>query len=883
MYTSQGLGVQAVYGFCRMIKKLMNTFDPHYMALVWDSPGKTVRHEMYQEYKETRQAPPSDLFEQKDLIQEFADLILLRQVAQVGVEADDLMFSLAANFKAEGVQSLLVTSDKDMGQIISDDIKIYDPFKDIIIDGKILEEKYGFPIYKLSFYFALVGDSSDNIPGVRGIGPKGATDLVQQFDSLEDLYNNIEKISKERTRHLLIEHKDDAFLSEKLFKLYYYDVDVMPSECRFDKNNWMHARSLFERLQFKSLLKEMEEERSAHEQIIPLKLSEVGGYEFICITTEEALLELCKKLKTHKTFALDTETDGLNTFEAKLVGISLCIEPKTAYYIPFGHHTTEKQLSHDFVIEHLKPFLEDVNYKKYLHNVKFDQEVLFQAGIMLRGLVFDTLIAASLVVQDWQRLGLKYLSEFYLREPMLSFDMVVKKNGYHKFPDVPLDLATEYAAADAHQTFRLVKILKAQLEEREQTKLFEEIEFPLIQILFEMEKEGIILDPKILAALDKKIPFELKQLRATIINLIGSEFADINLNSSKQVADLLFNQLKLQPLKKTEQKTAYSTAHDVLKELSKIHPVPGFIDQYRELFKLKSTYIDSLPDYINPETGRIHTTFKQTAAITGRLASFDPNLQNIPTTSPTDIYVRSAFIPPEGHLFLSADYSQIELRVLAYLSQDAILNDAFKEGKDIHAVTASILFDVPITTVTHEQRQIAKRINFSILYGLTAYGLSKDLDIPLGVAREYREKYLAQYPGVTAWMDSVVEETKRHGYVTTLWGRRRYIPGIYERNKSLYEAARRIAINTAAQGTAAELTKKGMIDVYGQIREKNLGSKLILQIHDELLLTVPEEELEEIQKLVATTLQNVVSWNIPLAVTIRTGKNWHEVTKIRDK
>ncbi len=878
MHTSKGVTVQAVYGFCRMINKLMKDFSPHYFAVVWDSKGKTVRQEMYQDYKATRQAPPSDLFEQKELIHKFTEAIKLKQVAKVGVEADDLMYSLAQDFHAHTFTTVLITSDKDMLQVVSDQVYVFDPFKDIVIDKIVAQEKFGFPVEKLPFYFALIGDSSDNIPGVRGIGPKTAEELVKQFNSLEDLYTNIDRVPKERTRELLTASRDNAFLSEKLFLLRYYDLETKKDEFEFKAEQWSFARPLFEELEFKSLLKELPQ---GPETIQKKILSEHKKYNFKAVTTKEQLDELCALIKEKQLVALDTETNSLKALEADLVGLSLCVEHKTAYYIPVGHRDAQTkellptQLPKEIIISALKPILEDKNIKKYLHHTNFDALVLYGAGIDLTGVVFDTLLAASLVMQDWQSIGLKSLSEFFLQESMLSYEDVVKNNGYKNFSFVPLELATEYAAADAHQTFSLVPHLQEQLKKFDQEKLFYDIEVPLVELLFSLEKEGIILNRQTLDLLNIRVTAELEQLKSDIIALIGEHNKNINLNSPKQLQELLFVELKLNPVKKTTEKKAYSTDQEVLQELAKVHIVPRLIMKYRELFKLKSTYIDALPSYINPKTGRVHTTFSQTSAATGRLASYDPNLQNVPA----GVEVRTAFEAPEKFIFLSADYSQIELRVLAYLSQDQTLIKAFLAGEDVHALTATVLFDVSLDNVTHDQRQVAKRINFSILYGLTPYGLSKDLDIPFNTAKQYIEKYLEQYPGVMAWMEKVVEETRNNGYVTTYWGRRRYLPGIYEKNRSLYELARRMAINTVAQGTAAEIMKIGMLNLSQKLNEKNLGAKILLQIHDELLLAVPEQEIVQTQKLVAETLQNVVNWNVPLVVTTRTGKNWEEVSK----
>ncbi|MEX0939774.1 MAG: DNA polymerase I [Candidatus Babeliales bacterium] len=878
LHTKQGEPVQAVYSFIRMIKKMIDAFKPSYLTLVWDSKGKTIRHEVYPEYKATRQEPPSDLFKQKEHIQEFADLIGITQIAQSGEEADDLMYSIAKDLEKNGMNAVFVTSDKDMGQALSDSITIFDPFKDQFIDAEVFEKNMGFSVKKLPFYFALLGDASDNIPGVKGIGKKGATDIVQQFDSLEDLYENLDKVKKERTRKALEEQKKEAFLSRQLFLLHYCPLNIDLKDLTFDRNQWMNALPLFEALEFKSLVKDIQGKLPLEKR---QKLSELKGYTFKTIITEADLAELCQQIQQEKIVAIDTELNGLDPLQDKLVGLCICVKKGTAYYIPFGHEMAEKQLSRDQVLNAFKPLLIDPTIKKIMHHAKFDMLALIHYGIEVKGLIFDTLIAAHLITEDWQRIGLKSLSEYYLNEPMFTFADVVTNNGYKKFGDLPIDLATEYAASDAHQTLQLEPILRAELIKQNMYTLFETIEFPLIQVLFEMEKQGIYLDTDILQKIDKQVTYDLSEIKNHITELIGPEFKNINLNSPKQLGQLLFEQLKLPPQKKTMGRTSYSTDVEVLEALSELHPVPALIVKYRELFKLKSTYIDALPTYINPETGRIHTTFSQTAVATGRLASSNPNLQNIPTDSAhyKGLHLRSAFKPKEGNVFLSADYSQIELRVLAFLSQDEALVNAFLKGEDIHTRTAAKLFDTSIDNVISAQRQIGKRINFSILYGLTPYGLSKDLKIPFKDAKIYIEKYFAQYPQVSTWMDSIIAETKEHGYVTTYFGRRRYIPGIYEENKVLFDLARRIAINTKAQGTAAELMKLGMINLNKALKKENLNAKILLQIHDELLISVPQNELSQTEKVVKQILENVVNWNVPLVVSTRFGNDWQEITK----
>lgn len=879
MHTSAGLPVHAVYSFCRMIKKLIDQHNPHYIALVWDSKGKTQRHEIYQEYKAQREAPPSDLFDQKQLIQEFANLITIKQVEQPGYEADDLMYSITQDLVQKNYQVVLITSDKDMGQLLSDNVSIFDTFKDIVIDRASFEEKMGFEVAKLPFYFALLGDTSDNIPGVRGIGEKGARELVRQFSSLDDLYNNLDTVPKERTRTALEQSRDNAFLSLKLFLLRYSPTNLTSDDFVFNEHDWVKAQPLFERLEFKSLLKDLQKYGVTLQEKV--WLSKEKGYTFSSITSREELARICALIKEKKIVALDTELTGLDLFTEQVIGISVAVEKGTAYYIPFGHITIEPQLTVRDVKEFLGPLLADASIPKIMHNAKFDQLALsVNLGMPVRGLIFDTLVAASLVTEDWQRAGLKYISKYYLNEDMLSFDDVVKDKGYKNFAQVPLDLATEYGAADAHQTLQLWPIMHQELVRQQMISLYQDIEFPLINVLYKMEQRGIICDTRILQELDAEVSRDITSVREEIISLIGEEYKNINLNSPKQLESLLFIHLQLPPQKKSGKGTGYSTDQEVLEELAKMHPVPALIVRYRGLYKLKSTYIDALPSYVKPSTGRIHTTYSQTRVATGRLASLDPNLQNIPTdSSGYHLHIRSAFKPEPGHLFISADYSQIELRVLAYLSQDENLRTAFERGLDIHTQTAAGLFGIPHAQVTHQQRQIGKRINFSILYGLTPFGLSKDLNIPLADAKRYIDAYFAQYPGVLTWMESVVEVTKQQGYVTTHWGRRRDIPGIYEKNKNLYELAKRVAINTVAQGTAAEIMKMGMISLDHLVEEQQINAHILLQIHDELIISADKTQKDTVSSLMKKTLENVVHWNIPLVVDVRTGDNWQEITK----
>jgi DNA polymerase-1 len=882
LHTSKGTPVQAVYNFCRMIKKLLNQFDPAYIAIVWDSKGKTTRHTLYADYKATRQAPPSDLFEQKEYIIKFANLIGIKQVAQTGIEADDLMFSIAREQTKKEHCAIFVTSDKDMGQAINDKILLYDPLKDILYDQATFEKKMEIPIHKLPFYYALIGDTSDNIPGVRGVGEKTAHDLVNQFDSLENLYKNLNSIKTGRVRNALENNKENAFLSLDLFLLQYHKTDVSLNDMAFNKENWVNALPLFKELEFTSLITpEIADTKKEMATTISAIIEHIEStYTFSLVTTHTQLQDLATRIKQAQQCAFDTETDGLRAMEVNLVGISLSFNTTEAFYIPCGHQTDEEQLSLDDIVQILKPVLEDPAVKKYGHNVKFDQHVLASHGINVRGIDFDSCIAASLLKKNWQSAGLKESTEYYFNEPMLTYEQLTKETKYKDFSYVPLKIALYYAANDALQTFKLTQVLKKELEKNNLTQLYNEIEFPLIEILYTMEQTGIYCDIAMLKTLAQKIDTGLEIIRHALLELIGPEHQNINFNSPKQIQVLLFDTLQLTPLKKNAKGEGHSTDQEVLSQLAKEHPVPGLLIKYRELFKLKTTYVEALPTYVNKKTGRIHTTFSQIRAATGRLASSEPNLQNIPADGTSyGAALRETFKPTDDNIYISADYSQIELRVLAHLSQDSNLINAFLAEHDIHAETSARLFDVALDAVTHEQRQLGKRINFSILYGLTPYGLSKDLDISLKDAKLYIDKYFAQYPAVSSWMESVIADTQKNGYTTTFWGRKRDLPTIYEKNKTLHEEAKRIAVNTVAQGTAAEIMKKGMINLSTAFKKENIDAHLLLQIHDELLISVPRAQQQQAEQLIKQVLENVVAWSVPLVVTMRVGNNWKEVSK----
>ncbi len=880
-----GKTVHATYSFCRTLNKLLKEYAPQHIAIVWDSPGgSTSRKELAPTYKANRQTPPNDLFEQKKDIIRFIETIGMRNVMQAGYEADDLIGTIVHEQPETPI--VIITADKDLCQLLNQHVVIFDPFKNKLIDQTIFMQDYGFPSEKVSFYHALLGDTSDNIPGVKGVGEKSAEELVTQFASLDDLYQHLDQVKKERIKKLLTEQEASARLSLLLFTLDPVPLNLPLSTFSFQEKTWANAIEFFKEFDFKSLIKELEARFGSQ----PVTTTEAATlimpktWTMHLVGTIEELNNMIKHLGKSTFIGVDTETTGVLPLIDDLVGLSFAYNETDAYYIPVTHKNLEQQpqLSKAEVLDALKPILISTIIKKTLHNAKFDELVLFNQGITMNAVSFDTLIAASLVRIDDRPINLKSLSLTFLKEPMIKFKDVMSKK-YNDFSDVPITEGAEYGAHDALQALKLAKIFQAKLAaEPTLEKLFNEIEMPLSRVLLKIEKTGIKLNVEKIQATEKKVTDALHILEGKIFAAIdeidGPQEERLNLASPKQVEDLLFMRLKL-PVGRKNKSGSRSTDHEVLEELSKIHPIPTMIMKHRELTKLLSTYIQPLPQEVNPKTGRIHTTFSQTNVITGRLSSSNPNLQNIPASGEFGLQIRDAFEATPGCLLLSADYAQIELRVLANLSEDQNLHDIFLAGKDIHIQTAAQLFAIPINSVTNEQRQIGKRINFSIIYGMTPYSLAKEFDISPSEAKLYIDRYFAQYPQVAEWMNKTVELAKEKGYVESLWGRRRYLPELHEKNKNRYEAATRAAINTPIQATQADIIKIAMINLDKLFVQQKLESKLILQIHDELLFEVPEHEILTVQSLVQKTMEQVINWKIPLKVTMRLGKNWGEVTK----
>ncbi len=899
LYNASGVPTQAVYGFCRAIKKILADFTPSHLVVAWDGKVKSFRYETFPAYKATRQKPPSELFVQKEYILSFLDAIEVAQITCDGYEGDDIIASLTSHFPDR--QTILVCPDKDMYQLLSPSVLIFDPFKNKLIDQADFATENGFESGKIPFYYALLGDSSDNIPGVSGIGKKSAQSLVIQFASLDDLYANLDQITKERTRTLLAEQKENAYLSHKLFLLAHPPLSITIDQMAYKPQAWANAAPIFKELEFSSLLREIEHSLppavkktvargpQLNQSIFDQPAGEsastpapaVRNWELVVVNSKELLASMITELTAAPWFALDTETTGANPMLDSLVGLSFACSDNKAFYLPVGHEIGN-QLERDYVIDRLKQLLENPATTIVLHNAKFDHQVLQRAGITIAPVKFDTLIAASLLrAHDKDRINLKALSEALLHEPMDKFKDVLGKVRT-SFAQVPVDEGAAYGAHDALQTYKLKILLASKLEKSPTLlKLFTELEMPFYSVLMHMEQAGILLDASKLAVTNHAVVATIKTIEAEILAAIppSNPPVAINFNSPRQMEVLLFDVLQL-PAGKKSAKGSRSTDYEVLSSIQHLHIVPKLLLLHRELTKLRTTYLEPLPTFINPETKRIHTSYSQTMVATGRLASSDPNLQNIPAASEGFGHdIRDAFFAPPDSLFLAADYSQIELRILAHLSQDQTLLTTFQADKDIHTETAAQLFDLPISAISHDQRQLGKRINFSIMYGITPYGLAKDLGIKQSEAKTYIEKYFSQFPGVALWINKTVDTAIQNGFVETFFGRRRYIPELAERNKTILENGKRMAINTPVQGSQAEIMKLAMMQIQAAFQQHGLAARMILQIHDELIIELPIGELTQVEKIVQHEMSHVVDWQVPLKVTIRSGKTWGQITK----
>ncbi len=877
LINSSGENISATYGYVNSLLKLIRDEKPDYLAVVFDTKEPTFRHKMYDEYKSTRAKMPEELAEQIPRIREATEALNIPHFELIGYEADDIIGTFAVKGEKEGLKVYCVTGDKDYFQLVSDNIFIYypKPGGDSPVKMGREEVKLKFGVYPelVIDKLALMGDASDNIPGVPGVGPKTADGLLEQFGDLDTVLKDWEQIKAKGVRQKIGANHDKATLSKELVTielnvpLEFKISDVIKKDIKYEE-----TKTLFLELELNRLLKQItppDQTDATDESATEEKVQTKSFYHGV--PTIADLKKLIKEFTKADIIAVDTETTSIDALKAELVGVSLADRANSGYYIPLAHEDKENNLPFKEALEILKPLLENPKVQKVGQNIKYDLEVFHKYDIDITPVSFDTMVASYVLNPSARQnsLDIMALKHFDYKMQPIS-DLIGSGKNQKSFATVPVDKAIFYAAEDADLTFRLHETLAPKIKEMELEKLFYDIEVPLIKVLAVMEESGVRIDRNYLKKLSIKMEKQLVGINEKIYEIAGGEF---NINSTQQLSHILFEKLELPTKGKTAKKTGYSTDVKVLEELSKIHPLPKQILEYRQLTKLKNTYIDALPRLINEKTQRVHTSFNQTIAATGRLSSTDPNLQNIPIRTEEGRQIRKAFIPrDENHTLLVADYSQIELRILAHYAQDQTLINAFNNKEDIHIRTAAEVYGVKLDEVDKDMRRAAKTANFAIIYGVTAYGLTQQTDLTLGEAKDFIETYFKRYPGIRDYMDKYKQFARDNGYVTTLFNRRRPIPEINDRNNSIRMFAERIAINTPIQGTAADMIKLAMINIQRQI--EGMASKMILQVHDELIFDVQKDELEKMKQIVKTGMETVVDLDVPIVADMGTGDNW---------
>ena len=893
---SKGLPTGAVKGVINMMRRLQKDYPESTLVVVFDAKGKTFRDDMYSEYKANRPPMPDDLRLQIEPIHNIIEAMGLPMLVIDGVEADDVIGTLAIQATAISQPVVVSTGDKDIAQLVNEYITLVNTMTNTVLDHDGVVEKFGVPPELIIDFLALLGDKSDNIPGVPGVGEKTALGLLQGIGGLDEIYQRLDEVAgldfrgAKNMAPKLEEHKELAYLSYLLATI---KTDVeMPlniSQLHNQAPNQERLAELFDQLEFKSWVKELSAEDSAARPssavgqidtpaveiaVTPVQANIVKDYQIVL--TEAHLEDWIEKIKAAELTAVDTETTSLDYMIADLVGISVAVEPGEAAYIPFGHDYlgVPEQLSRELVLAALKPLLEDPGIKKVGQNLKYDMSIFAQHGIALQGIEFDTMLESYVLDSVATRHDMDSLAEKYLGEQTIKFaDVAGKGAGQLTFNQIALEIAGPYAAEDADITLRLHQVLWPQVSAHTSLgKVFTDIELPLVPVLSRIERTGALVDDTLLFQQSQELALRLAELEREAWDLAGQEF---NLASPKQLGDILFTKLEIPILKKTA-KGAPSTKEEVLQELALDYPLPKVLIEHRGLAKLKSTYTDKLPVMINRTTKRIHTSYNQSGTATGRLSSSDPNLQNIPVRNAEGRRVRQAFIPAEGSKMVAADYSQIELRIMAHLSEDPSLLAAFAAGQDIHRATAAEVFSTHPEQVTIDQRRSAKAINFGLIYGMSAFGLAKQLNIGRKQAAEYIDTYFDRYPGVLNYMNSVRSSAAEAGYVETYFGRRLYLPEINSRNGMRRQAAERTAINAPMQGTAADIIKLAMISVDDWLQNSDLRSVMIMQVHDELVLEVPEDELQVVSEGLMQRMESAATLKVPLLVDVGVGNNWDE-------
>jgi len=874
-YNSKGLNTSAIFGFLNTLDEILKKENPTHIAVCFDAPAATFRKEIYPEYKANRDATPEDIKKSIPYV-------------KVGFEADDLAGSLAKKFSSDMFEIYLMTPDKDYLQLIDNSISVYKPKSRNnpvqIITPEVFKDKYGLKSPEQYIeVLALAGDSADNIPGIPGIGEKTALKLLNKFGSIDEIYENVDKLSPKQ-REKLLDNKDALELSQKLVDIKIdIKINLQEEDIKRKEPNIEFLTSLFDELEFNKTAervlsipkKELQQNlfgTTEDTNKSKPKLNSIKNIkpEYQLVEAEYEFIELIKLLEASKEFAFDTETSSINPHSASIVGISFSISEKSAYYIPLPKEFEEAKV----ILEIFKPVLQNDNILKIGQNLKYDLTVLLNYDIEVKGLLFDTMIAHSLLFPHLKH-NLDYLSETYLNYKTIHIDELIGKKGKHQrnMADLPTYMVKNYAAEDADITFQLKQVFADQISQNNINKIFETVEMPLIYILTKMEHNGVFIDKDFLKNYRKVLVEKLTKCETEIYDISGVQF---NISSPKQLGEILFNKLKISDKPKLTKTKQFATDEAELLKYKDEHKIVEIILEYRSLSKLISTYVDALPKLINLKTNRIHTSFNQFVTVTGRLSSSNPNLQNIPIRTPEGKEIRKAFVPAEGHVFIDADYSQVELRLMAHLSQDPTMLEAFNKGLDIHTQTAAKVFNVSIEDVKDEMRYQAKTANFAMIYGSSAYGLSRNLDISSKDAKTLIDNYFHTYPKVKEYMDEQIKKAREDEFVTTLMGRKRLLKEINSRNSLVRSNAEHNAINTPIQGSAADIIKLAMIAIYDKIQQMNLKSKMLLQVHDELLFEVPENEVQQMMKLIKHEMENAVSISVPLIVDISTGKNWVE-------
>ncbi len=886
---SRGENTSAPFGFANFLLSIRDEHEPDYLAIVFDS-GMSHREEIFPDYKATREKMPDELEASIPRIREMVEGFHDQVVEVEGYEADDVIATLALKAREAGLEAVIVSGDKDLYQLVGEGIHLLNPGRGgptgveaEWVDESNAGEKFGVGPDEIPDYLALVGDSSDNVPGAPGIGPKTAVKLLRTYGNLEEILSSAREISGKRARESLLENEEQVRLSKRLVTVQTdLPVELDLEALRVREPDRERLRKLFVDLEFRRLTERFTDQDGP----VAPEAAPDAEVRYTVLGTGEDVAALADAIRKAGEVSVDTETTSQQATRAELVGISVALAPGEAFYLPLAHRRTGELALDDggdgapanlppldsSSMRPLVDVLEDPEIRKVGQNLKYDLIVLERAGVTLRGLGFDTMVASYVLDPNRRQHSLDALSVTLLGHKMIAYQEVAGKGKDQvSFDEVPLDRAREYACEDADYTLRLKGVFEPQLEEQELADLFRKLEMPLVPVLARMEANGIRIDVPFFRELNQGLEKDLEAIRREIQEMAGEEF---NLNSTLQLREILFEKLELPVVKRT--KTGPSTDASVLEELAaQGHALPTRLLEYRQLEKLRSTYVDALPRLVNPATGRIHTSFNQTVAATGRLSSSDPNLQNIPIRTALGREIRKGFIPEKGHLFVGADYSQVELRILAHFSGDEAFVQAFREGIDVHRQTAAVIFDLELEEVTPEMRARAKTINFATLYGQGAFSLARQLGITRDEAREFIQEYFQRFSGVRSFLDEQVEQARDRGYVQTLGGRRRYVPEINAKNWNVRQFGERIAQNTPIQGTAADLIKEAMIRIHHRVREEFPLARLLLQVHDELLLEVPGDDVEEVTGMVVEEMEGALELSVPLAVDVGVGDSWY--------